>query len=414
MQAGATVKVLFITLGLPSRPRAGAQIRDFELMRRIAERHEVRLVALTEAAPEQRQIEEVERVLGPVRALVVPSALKSDLLYRLPSHLRARWPVATLPFVHRTALATIGRIAREWGPDIVQVEHSFLAPYVEALDRTGCATVLSLHNIGEVQYRRMHRMARGVTGKAGALLKSLAMRGWEASWAGRFDRVLAVSDADRQHLLGRDASLRVRVVPNGVDTHKRQLLPSAEGSHDLLFAANMAYPPNAEALVYFIDRVFPLVRRQFRGATFTAVGMGITPEMRAVGARDGIIIAGPVNKIEPFYRQAAICVVPLLAGSGTRLKILEAMALGRPVVSTTVGCEGLDVRAGRHLAIADEPAALADAIVRLLRDPARARQMAWQARALVESRYDWNGIAEALDAIYSEIRGGGRCANPSS
>ncbi|WP_412070324.1 glycosyltransferase family 4 protein [Rubrivirga sp. IMCC43871] len=397
------MKVLYVTLGLPYPPVVGAQIRDFELVRRISEWAAVRVVALAESAPEAGAMEEMARVVEQVDAIVVPTALSARLLRRLPSHLWAGRPPATLPFVRPSAVAALRTIMSKWKPDIFQVEHSFLAPYLAAVPPGDpCRTVLSMHNVGEVQYERIRESADGIVARAVAGLKSRAMRGWEVDRARRYDSTVVVSEADRDHLLARDASLHLCVVPNGVDTGLRRPLPPATG-HGLLFVGNLAYSPNAEAVHFFCDEVLPSVQMHVPDATFTIVGAGAPARVQALDDRPGVTVAGLVPDVEPYYGASAACVVPLRAGSGTRLKILEAMALGRPVVSTTVGCEGLAVSHGEHLLVADDPVALAREVVRLLQDPFEGQRLARRARARVEEQYDWGASADRLHALYTEL-----------
>jgi glycosyltransferase involved in cell wall biosynthesis len=171
-----------------------------------------------------------------------------------------------------------------------------------------------------------------------------------------------------------------------------------------LFLGGLHWPPNAEALAFFIREIWPLVRRDQPNATLTAVGRddsSLATECRGV---PGVTLTGWVDDIEPYVARSRALIVPMRAGSGMRVKILEAMARGLPVVSTRVGCEGIDVRSGEHLLVADDPSTFAAALVRILTDADLAQSLAAAARRLTLARYDVDAVAPlVLDAL-REIR----------
>jgi glycosyltransferase involved in cell wall biosynthesis len=164
----------------------------------------------------------------------------------------------------------------------------------------------------------------------------------------------------------------------------------------------MNYVANFDAVLYFCSEILPRIRRVVSEVEVWVVGADPPPEVRRLSG-DGVHVTGRVDDVVPYYRRSSVCVVPLRAGGGTRLKILEAMALGRPVVSTTIGCEGLDVVDGEHLLIADSPEQFADKTVRLLTDRASYQRITTKARQLVVDRYDWDVVARQLLEIYSEM-----------
>jgi glycosyltransferase involved in cell wall biosynthesis len=171
-----------------------------------------------------------------------------------------------------------------------------------------------------------------------------------------------------------------------------------------MFIGSMAYPPCVDAVLHFARGTLPLIRKAVDATEFWIVGANPHPDVVKLSG-SGIHVTGQVADVIPYYQQSTVCIVPLRAGGGTRLKILEAMALGRPVVSTTIGAEGLDVLDGTHLFIADTPEAFAEKTVRLLRDRQLYQHIAANARRLVEARYDWAKIAERLMDVYEEVLG---------
>ena len=320
----------------------------------------------------------------------------------LPRYALAGRPLE-LRFEYSKELADrIRHLVSTVGFDVVQIEHSFMALYLETIPPDAqCKRILVFHNVAFDQFNGIFRIERRPITRMRALIHSLMMRRWEPRYAERFDRCIAVSEVDRELLLAANPRLQVDVIPNGVDTQVYQPLPQGSAPPSLLFIGKMSYPPCTDAALYFCREILPGIRHVIGNVETWIVGREPPPEvMRLQG--DGVHITGWVDDVVPYYRRAAVCVVPLRAGGGTRLKILEAMALGRAVVSTTVGCEGLDVVDGEHLLIADSPEQFAEKTVRLLTDGALYQAIATNARQLVVTRYDWDAIARQLMQVYAE------------
>jgi glycosyltransferase involved in cell wall biosynthesis len=288
--------------------------------------------------------------------------------------------------------------------DVVQIEHSMMMAYREAVPANfGGKTVLDLHNVGERQYQRMRQMGRGARERVLFWLKARAMQNWEAAHAARFDRVLTVSDEDAAWLRARNPTLQVEVVENGVDTDERPYLKETEGSCRVLFVGTLGYPPNEDAVMWFCAEILPLIRQTLPQAEFVIVGRAPRERVQALARQSGVQVLINVSDVGPLYESAQVVVVPLRAGGGTRLKILEAMAYGRAVVSTAIGSEGLDVADGETIVLADTPQEFAAAVIHLLCDDAARTQLACNARRLVEQRYTWKQIGAKLLRIYNEL-----------
>lgn len=404
---GRQATLLWLTYGLPYPPVGGAQQRDYHLLTRVARRVRVSLVSLLDAPAEAAHADHLRAHCAAVAPIAPPPRGPWGDARALAAALRAGQPAATVPFVRAAAAARLRAAALADPPDLVQIEHSFLAPYRAALPAGNSTrpmqTILSLHNVGASQYGSMWRLRGTPRERLLFAAKGLLLRGWEASEAARFDRTLVVSEADGARLAAGRHRPCLRLVENGVACDRLRPLPEAAGGDGLLFVGTLGYRPNVDAVLHFCERVLPLVRRARPAAHLTVVGRAPDPALRRLAGRADVTVVGDVADVTPFYAAARAVVVPLRAGGGTRLKILEAMALGRPVVSTTLGCEGLAVRDDVHLTVADAPAAFANAVVRLLADaPVRAGLTA-AARALVETRYDWDAIAGRLLLVYDEL-----------
>jgi glycosyltransferase involved in cell wall biosynthesis len=270
----------------------------------------------------------------------------------------------------------------------------------------GIPAVLDLHN---VEYEILGRVAAG----GGAPLRRLynwaeylKFRRAEPQLWRRFAALLVTSERDgalvRHHL----PDARPVVVPNGVDTAFFHPAPPGAGPAPgadprIVFTGMMAYYPNHDGALYFADAIWPAIRRALPAARWLIVGAEPPPVVRALDGAAGISVTGRVGDVRPYAWRSGVSVVPLRMGGGTRLKIVEALALGQAVVSTSVGCEGIAVAPGRNLVLADDPAAFAAAVVDLLRDPVRAAAIGAAGRALAEAQYSWPVVVRPMLAAWA-------------
>lgn len=398
---------MWLTLGAPFPPDTGVRIRDYHLIRHVAQHHSVTLLSLLYSSDEIAALENLRGWCSEVDYLVMrPRSLRENASQFL-AHIASGRPPATYPFYYPEMAQKIRNILQQNKPEIVQIEHSFLAPYAGAVQQRVCRTVLSLHNIGYRQYGSMRRMQTGFANKGVWWVKWLAMLGWEANWAGRFNQIVTVSAVERDLLLRANPQLQVTVVPNGCDTAALRPLPEPAAGNSLLYIGTLGYPPNVDAVLHFTDAILPLIRQKIPDVRFVVVGHRPPEAIRLLAERKEITLAPSTMDLLPYYREARVCVVPLRAGGGTRIKILEAMALGRPVVSTTLGCEGLDVKNDEQLMIAGTPSEFARDVIQLLGDPLHCRRLAAAARNFVESKHDWSTVGSALLQLYERLPGCG-------
>ena len=404
------MRILFITDYLPYPLISGDQIRVYNLIQRIAKHHDVALAAFLASAEQAKAIAHLEE-LG-CKVITNTIGEHRHPLAHLPGLVRfglAGTPLE-LKFLYSQELAKkIRNLATAIDFDIVQIEKERMALYLEALPlREECKKILVFHNISSVQFARIARVTRRPIKKLRALLHSLQTRRWEPRYAERFDRCATLTAVDRRILLAANPRLQVDIIPTGIDTQIYHPLPQDNIMPKFLFIGSMNYSPNIDAVLYFCHEIFPYIRRMLGVAEFWIVGNNPVPEVRRLSG-DSVYVTGRVEDILPYYAKTSICVVPLRAGSGIRGKILEAMALGRPVVSTSIGCEGIEIEDGKHLLIADSPLEFAKAAVRLVTDKKTYRSITAEAREYVVAKYDWEDIVDKLLRIYEELA---RSCNP--
>jgi glycosyltransferase involved in cell wall biosynthesis len=276
----------------------------------------------------------------------------------------------------------------------------FLVPAVNLPSRLPCASVLFTHNVEAEIWRRHADTADSFPRRLLYRQQWRRMRRFERRTLARFDRVLAVSDVDRDtfaRLYPGALDAPAAVIPTGVDTTYFTPAPTAPAGHRLVFTGSMDWLPNVDGVLHFCRDILPLIRRQVPDVAFTIVGRAPTHTVRNLADEPGVSVTGRVDDVRPYLAEAAAYVVPLRIGGGTRLKIFEAMAAGRAVVSTSIGAEGLPTEPGRHLLLADAPESFAASVVALLTRPALRHSVEGEARALVANGYDWRHAAAHLE-----------------
>jgi glycosyltransferase involved in cell wall biosynthesis len=280
----------------------------------------------------------------------------------------------------------------------------FLVPAVNLPRELPCPAVLFTHNVESEIWRRHTETQRSRLLRAFFDAQHRRMLRFEGQALSRFDRVLAVSDADRDtfaRLYPDAARGPIDVVPTGVDTEFFAPRPRSAANR-LVFTGSMDWIPNEDAMTFFCRDVLPLVRAEEPRVRLTIVGRAPSAAVRGLAADPRIEVTGRVDDVRPWVGDATVYIVPVRIGGGTRLKIFEAMAMNKAIVSTRVGAEGLPVVHGRHLLLADSPDEFAAAVIRLLRSRDLRSELGAAARALVVDHHDWGAVAQSLDGALCE------------
>lgn len=386
-------RVLFLTHEPPLPLVSGARIRSYHLMRELARRgHAVSLFALV---PDERLPDSARSALGELCERVVLEPLRPSPLRRrarLAADFALGRPFQRGYFHSRAAAAALARLVGELTPDAIVVGQLYMEPYLDGLPHG--ATIFDSHN---VEARRVATMVR-----AGGLRAVMARRQQrpvarhEAAVLARMSRTWACSREERDHF-ERLAPGRVDLVPNGVDCEAIALRTTAPTAPEVLFLGRMDYGPNVDGVRHLLEDVVPHLRR--RDAVVRIVGANPPPELSKLAEQSPleVEVTGFVEATTPYLDAARLLAVSLRSGGGTRLKILEALARGVPVVTTTLGCEGLGLVHERDALIADAPADFAACVDRLLDDDALCATLAANGRATVEQRFDWRAIGDLAE-----------------
>jgi len=384
----------------------GGKLRTWHLMRQLARHHAITFLSYAEPGQPAEDIEGMREVASEVITIPLRSPAKGTAAFYLDAarHLVDSRPYAVARYGSEPYRQAVRDAMARTAFDLIVCD--FLPPAVNLPASLPCPAVLFTHNVESEIWRRHATTASNLVRRALYGAQYRRMLRFEAQAIRRFDGVLAVSDADREtfaRLYPGAAKHAVHVVPTGVDT--TFFAPSSSApdsaspaaSRSLIFTGSMDWLPNEDAMLFFCRDILPLIRAEEPDVTLSIVGRAPTPAVRRLASEQGVHVTGRVDDVRPYMRDAAVYVVPLRIGGGTRLKIFEAMAMSKAVVSTTVGAEGLPVTGGEHLLLADEPRGFARGVVRLLRDIDKRRSVEQAARQLVVAKYDWSVVAGDLE-----------------
>ena len=394
------MKILFLSPTVPFPLTDGGRIRVFNLLKQIAQKNKVTLLALETQSTDADGVAELQQ-LG-IQVYLVPNAqtLPRVSFDTLIKAFFRRQPITVVRYDVPAYRQKIRELIAEQTFDLVHYEMFHTAQFHTETNLPG---VLSQQNVDSAIWRRLCSETANPFYKFAYWTQQLAFQRYERVLSPKFDAVTCTSDIDAAVFQQHCTTDAIKIIPNGVDiTHYLPDFTSEAPAH-LIYIGSMDWYPNEDAVAFFADEVLPLIQEKVSNVIFSIVGGNPSASVRKLAEREGVVVTGRVPEIKPYFAEATVFVVPLRIGSGTRLKILEALAMGKAIVSTTVGAEGLDLRDGEEIFIADEPTAFADAVTRLLMDSELRRRIGENGRARVEQDYDWRSIGEKLHGVYAKI-----------
>ena len=398
------MRILWVKAGKLLPVDTGGKIRSYNILLQLAKTHEVTLLSYYGGAKDPTYEAEIACHL-PGAEVVCTGAPEStirqsiDYLLRLPSTA----PYAVTKFTHPGVRQAVPRILEERRCDVAVCD--FLSASLNFPACNPVPVVLFQHNVETSLWRRMADQETNPVRKLSYSIEAAKMSRYERTTLAKFGHVIAVSDHDREQMQTMDGRCRISVVPTGVDTGRYQRVPSVSGDPPVVvFTGSMDWEPNIDAVEYFCRDIWPGVLGQFPQARFEIVGRNPSPRVQRL-ASPSVIVTGTVPSVTDHLRNATVVVVPLRIGGGTRLKIFEAMAMAKAMVSTSIGAEGLAVTHGRDLLLADDGASFVAAMLQLMRDPALRRNYENAAAKLAE-QYDWSHIARRFAEVLQDACAG--------
>jgi glycosyltransferase involved in cell wall biosynthesis len=397
------MRILWVKVGGLWPLNTGGRQRSFHIVAELARRHYVTLLTthgpgddpqgLAESLPQCEEIISVAHAGAKRGSARFGLALLASWLSPYPVDLwRYRVPALRQEVLRRIGKAKV---------DLCVADFLAATPNVP-LD--GPVPVVHFaHNVEHLIWKRLRQVERSLWRRALLEVEWRKMRRYEARACTRAALTIGVSEGDRALLAATAPRALVSAIPTGVDTSYFMPNGSRERPGTLVFTGSMDWYPNEDAILHFMHAILPRVRQELPSVSLTVVGRNPTPRLLTAATAAGIRVTGTVDDVRPYVAEAAVYIVPLRVGGGTRLKIFEALAMGKAVVSTTIGAEGLPLIPGEHFLQANDPAGFARAIVALLRNPERRRALGTAGRRLVEERYSWYQVTREFEARCREV-----------
>ena len=399
--------ILFLTQILPYPPDAGPKIKTWNVLRYFVKKgYRVTLVSFIREEEEQYlaavQREGIYLYPVPIRR----SRIKDGIYWLLSIITGIPFLIArdNLPEMRKLVM----KLIQDQKYDVVHADQITMTQFVPIHGEEKYITIFDAHNATYSIVERMQKTSIWFL-KPVLALEATRLKKYEASLVKDFDYTLAVTSLDRQLLAeacGEDAKSivedRIKVIPIAVDTDGMRPIQRVVNSHNIVTLGTLHYPPNADGIRWFIREVFPKIKNRVEDVTLTIIGKNPPEDFLKISDHSGgaIKVTGYVKELEPVLHEAALMVVPVRAGSGMRVRILEAFSRGMPVVTTTIGLEGIEARVGEDVLVSDQANGFADEVVHLLEDPNLQSCLALNGRKLAEQLYDWRSVLKKLDEIY--------------
>jgi len=393
------MRILWVKLGGIWPLNVGGRLRSFHILSGLSQRHRVTLLTTHRPGEDpdeaKKHLPQCERVTSfphdPPKAgsLAFAGALARSWTSSLPVDVM-KWRVPALR-------AEVEWILGTGGADLCVADFLYAAANIPS--DTSVPVVLFAHNVEHVLWKRLAANEKHPLRRALLEVEWRKVRSSERDACARSRLVVAVSPIDAASLEKISPAAQIQPMPTGVDTSYFRANGTPEAPAHLVFTGAMDWYPNEDAMLFFMTEILPLIREQIPAVTVTVVGRNPSQRLRDAAISSGVHITGTVDDVRPFIDEGSVCIVPLRIGGGTRLKIFEALSMGKAVVSTSIGAEGLPLTHERHYVQADRPNEFSRAVLSLLRDPARRRALGAAGQELVQSHYSWPSVCRSFEEL---------------
>jgi len=407
-------RILYLTQVLPYPLDSGAKVRQYHMLRHLAKSHEVTLVSFTRADDPHEAIAHLEGICSAVHPVPMRRSLWRNLRAGLKGILTGL-PIVVARDEIAEMKVTLRRLVQQTDYDVIHADQLSMAGYGQLAARMSKPhrpkTLLDEHNAIYLLTRRMAETDRSRWRRVVMDREARAFARYEARMCEAYQALLAVIPEDQEHLLAlflpskrQELARKFTVVPICVDAGEESRVARRDGQPPtILHLGTMFWPPNASGVLWFAQKVLPLIHERMPGTRFVVIGKNPPREVEALSVDPRIQVTGYVTDLTPYLAQTDVFVVPLHAGSGMRVKILDAWLWGLPIVSTPIGAEGIMVQDEDNILLAADAPAFAEAVLRLLTDAELNQRLRTQGRTWVETHYSWQSVYERVDRVYAEL-----------
>ncbi|MCL4706844.1 glycosyltransferase [bacterium] len=392
------MKILLITPRVPYPPYRGDKLKIFNLIKRLSQRHEIHLICFAQTRQDLENLQHLGTYCRHIDHVKLPVWLS---LLKCFAGLFTPIPLQVQYFKSRRMQNLIDQACRQHQFDVIHTHLIRMAQYTAEMNRP--IKVLDLTDAVSLYLQRFTARAKNPFMKLLVKIELQRIMRYERILE-KFNACFVCSEPDREQLRKTAPEAAIKLIPNGVDLHYF----STNGSlsdHDpdkIIFTGNLSYYPNIDGILYFTGEIFPLIKKERPSAKLYIVGQSPPAKVRGLASRD-VIVTGFVEDIKQHYVSSAVAVSPIRFGAGTLNKIIEPLALGVPVVATSVGVEGLEVIQGEDILVADQPQAFARHVVRVLQEPSLREKLRQGGMAVIRKQYDWDPIVARLEEIYHDL-----------
>ena len=398
------MKILFLSTENPYPPDGGHHLRTFNVLKILASRHQIYFVGFAQDKREFKYIPEIKKFCETVDIYKVSKTGYNKSFFLLACrNLFSKYPLIARRYFIQEARERIEQIFDQYSIDLVHMDMLALGLYKGILKEA--PVILTNHNVESLRIYRWMQLEKNLFIKSFLFYQYLKLRAFEQRICPEFNRCIVVSEYDKNYLKNLCGMDNFVMIPNGVDIrYFRPEYGEVKKDH-LVWVGGMTGPYNSDAVDFFIQKIWSLIKYKVPEATIDFAGGGPTPTLRNKALQDkSVQVLGFVPDIRPIVQRASVFVAPIRIGSGTKIKVLNAMAQAKPVVATTTAAEGIDVTPEENILIADDPEEFAEKIVYLLNHEQMAREIGTRARELMEKKYSWDVISENIHKTYEEYR----------
>lgn len=391
------MKILFLANRIPFPPYRGDKLKIYNLAKRLCSKHEIHLLTFTQTEEDKSYIQELEKIFNSVTTIHLPK-WKSAL-----NCLSAFWnpmPVQVLYFRSAEMQKAINQIVADNSFDAIHVQHLRMSPYLS--NRKDLKRILDLPDAYSLYWERRKKIKRGKLQAMFENMEQARVLKYE-SVINDYNLTLVCSQEDKEYLETTHQTNKVRLLPNGVDLSTfRALEHDYEHQHTLLFTGNMDYAPNVDAVVYFVNEILPIIHQIYPDTKFVIAGQRPIPKVKAL-ANDRVVITGFVKDLSVVYNNASVVVAPLRFGAGTQNKVLEAMAMGVPVVCSHIGFKGLGINSGDGAIMQTDKDAFAQSVIELLSSASLRKTVGQKGKQVINEKFDWDAVSILLEQYLQDV-----------
>ncbi|MBN1220195.1 MAG: glycosyltransferase [Anaerolineae bacterium] len=403
------MRILFLSQVLPYPLDAGPKMRSYFVLRHLTQQHEVTLLTFVRDTDRPENIAHLAEFCHAVRAVPMRRSRFRDLKFLIQG-LLTQQPFLIIRDELPEMIDALKQLVGAQSFDAIHADQLWMAQYALAAGAMlpQAKLLLDQHNAVYLIPKRLAESTANPLKQLFLSRESRALAAFEAEVCHRFDHVVWVTGEDYQAVAAlaqaqTNGLAPSTIIPICADPGQVKPVTRASGQKRITFLGGLHWPPNAEGILWFAKQVFPRVRTEIPEAILTVIGKN--PPAGLAG--EGVEATGYVTDLSPYLAETTVFIVPLHAGGGMRVKILDAWSWGLPIVSTTIGAEGIDIQPGQNILIADTVPDFAQAVIRVLQEPALAQQLAQEGRQTVRQKYDWRRIYPAWDKIYAGLANNG-------